>query len=70
MLELLSGHTLSEVDDIAANQELSEPLHKFDQDDFHVWSGRLPRPPLRRTAPRPRRPAPIGVPHRRGPAGA
>lgn len=37
VLELLSGHTLDEVDDIAANQELSEPLHKFDQEDFHVW---------------------------------
>lgn len=37
VLELLSGHTLDEVDDIAANQELSEPLHKFDQADFHVW---------------------------------
>lgn len=37
VLELLSGHTMEEVDDIAANEELSEPLHKFDQDDFHVW---------------------------------
>lgn len=37
VLELLSGHTIDEVDDIAANQELSEPLHNFDQDDFHVW---------------------------------
>mgnify|MGYP002347280239 CR=1 FL=1 len=37
VLELLSGHTIREVDNLATNQELSEPLHKFDQDDFHVW---------------------------------
>ncbi|MDN4608151.1 PIN domain-containing protein [Sporosarcina highlanderae] len=37
VLQLLSGYTLQEVDDIAAAQELSEPLHRFDQDDFHVW---------------------------------
>lgn len=37
VLELLSGYTIKEADDLAATQELSEPLHKFDQDDFHVW---------------------------------
>lgn len=38
VLEELSGYTIHEVDDLAASQELSEPLHKFDQDDFHVWA--------------------------------
>ncbi|TYS40756.1 PIN domain-containing protein [Bacillus infantis] len=38
VLELLSGYTLKEVDDLAANQELSEPLYSFDQNDFHVWA--------------------------------
>ena len=37
LYEILSGHTIDEVDDIAASQELSEPLYKFDQNDFHVW---------------------------------
>ncbi|GGN61508.1 PIN domain-containing protein [Oceanobacillus indicireducens] len=25
------------VDLFAGSQEMSEPLHRFDQDDFHVW---------------------------------
>ncbi|WP_404406233.1 PIN domain-containing protein [Jeotgalibacillus malaysiensis] len=37
VLELLSGYTIEEADDFAASSELEEPLHQFDQNDFHVW---------------------------------
>jgi predicted nucleic acid-binding protein len=37
VLELLSGYTIQEADELVHQQEMSEPLHHFDQDDFHVW---------------------------------
>ncbi|WP_257348179.1 PIN domain-containing protein [Pseudalkalibacillus decolorationis] len=33
----LSGCNHQMVQEIASTQEMSEPLHRFDQDDFHVW---------------------------------
>lgn len=37
VLTLLSGCSDEFAKQIAAGQEMSEPLHQFDQDDFHVW---------------------------------
>ncbi|WP_156857307.1 PIN domain-containing protein [Oceanobacillus sp. AG] len=37
VLTLLSGCSDEFAKQIAGNQEMSEPLHRFDQDDFHVW---------------------------------
>lgn len=33
----LSGCSDETTQHIASTQEMSEPLHRFDQDDFHVW---------------------------------
>ncbi|WP_260471896.1 PIN domain-containing protein [Bacillus sp. HMF5848] len=33
----LSGCSHEKAKEIASSQEMSEPLRRFDQDDFHVW---------------------------------
>ncbi|MFC7395031.1 hypothetical protein [Scopulibacillus cellulosilyticus] len=33
----LSGCSCEIASQIASSQEMNEPLHQFDQDDFHVW---------------------------------
>lgn len=37
ILAELSGCADEVAKEIAASQEMSEPLYRFDQDDFHVW---------------------------------
>lgn len=37
VLTKLSGCTDEAAEQIASSQEMSEPLHRFDQEDFHVW---------------------------------
>ena len=38
VLTELSGCSDETAKEIAATQEMSEPLYRFDQDDFHVWA--------------------------------
>lgn len=33
----LSGCTTKQAKEIVAQQEMDEPLHQFDQNDFHIW---------------------------------